>query len=75
MKVKELIEELKKLDPELHVFTFGYEGGVNDVSISEEQEFILNYNTEWYYGTHEPLKLIKKDENLENKEKVKGIIL
>ena len=31
MTVKELIEQLQTLDPDLHVFTNGYEGGYEDV--------------------------------------------
>ena len=30
MKVGELIEQLQQLDPELHVFVRGYEGGYDD---------------------------------------------
>ena len=32
MKVKELIEKLSQLDPELMVVVRGYEGGVDEVS-------------------------------------------
>lgn len=54
MTVKELIEKLSELDPELHVFVHGYEGGYAKVKdISEEQEFALNVHGEWYYGPHE----------------------
>jgi hypothetical protein len=35
MIVKELIEQLQQLDPELLVFVDGYEGGYDDVTISE----------------------------------------
>ena len=31
MTVKELIEQLQTLDPDLHVFVQGYEGGYNDI--------------------------------------------
>jgi len=55
MTVKELIKELKKLDPELQVFVRGYEGGVDDVGIREPSNFVLNYNTEDYYGSHEEI--------------------
>ena len=53
MTVKELIEKLQTLDPELHVFVSGYEGGYEDVGISPIKEIALNYHTEWYYGKHE----------------------
>ena len=53
MTVKELIEKLQTLDPDLHVFVSGYEGGYEDVGISPIKEIALNYHTEWYYGKHE----------------------
>ena len=53
MTVKQLIEELQQLDPNLHVFTRGYEGGYEEVEISEEREIALNVHSEWYYGPHE----------------------
>jgi hypothetical protein len=54
MLVKELIEQLQTLDPDLHVFVSGYEGGYNDAGpISEIKEIALDVNREWYYGSHE----------------------
>jgi hypothetical protein len=55
MKVKELIERLQALDPELMVVTNGYEGGVDDVEELELEKVALNVNTEWYYGKHEAI--------------------
>jgi hypothetical protein len=56
MKVKELIEQLSTLDPELHVFVPGYEGGFNDAGpVSAVKHFALDVNEEWYYGKHEEL--------------------
>jgi len=53
MTVKELIEQLQTLDPDLHVFTPGYEGGYEDVfSVNNIVEVALNYHTDWYYGPH-----------------------
>jgi len=53
MTVKELIAELQTLDPDLYVFTQGYEGGYEDiVSVGNIKEIALNYNHEWYYGPH-----------------------
>lgn len=74
MTVKELIQKLSELDPELHVFTHGYEGGYSDVSDEFRQEIIaLNYHEEWYYGKHEAIRFIKKDKS--KYQIVKGIIL
>jgi hypothetical protein len=54
MTVQQLIDQLQKLDPNLRVFTKGYEGGYEDIDLpSTVREFKLNYHTEWYYGPHE----------------------
>jgi hypothetical protein len=53
MKVKELIEELQKLDPEKMVVTAGYEGGYDEISGAGEIRLKLDVNTAWYYGKHE----------------------
>jgi len=74
MKVKELIEVLSQLDPELMVVVHGYEGGVNEVDKCELRDIELNVNTAWYYGKHEILldndKPTNKDSTI-----VKGVIL
>ena len=55
MKVKELIEKLQALDPELMVVRDGYEGGVCEVIEVSSKTVALNVNTAWYYGDHEIL--------------------
>jgi hypothetical protein len=65
MKVKELIEHLQTLDPEIDVFVEGYEGGYDPPVVSEVKTFKLNVHHEWYYGSHEQ----KKD------GEAKGVIL
>ena len=74
MKVKELIETLSQLDPELMVAIIGYEGGVDEVSRYELCDVELNVNTEWYYGKHE---ILEKGEKPKNKDStiVKGVLL
>lgn len=78
MKVKELIDQLQSLDPELDVLVYGYEGGYESItSVSEPQDFVLDWNTEWYYGPHESLKNLDIY-NIELKEHhkiIKGIVL
>lgn len=75
MKVKELIKFLKTQDPELHVFTNGYEGGFKDAEAKGEIfEVALNYNKDWYYGPHQPIKLVHKEE-LKKYETAKGILI
>jgi len=68
MKVKELIETLSQLDPELMVVVAGYEGGVDEMDKYELCNIWLNANDEWYYGRHEALsddQLVEvKDRNL-----------
>jgi len=74
MTVKELIEQLQQLDPDLHVFVRGYEGGYDNVGISEVKEIALDVHEEWYYGRHEDVNYSL----IEDKSKykiVKGIIL
>jgi len=74
MTVKELIEQLQQLDPDLHVFVRGYEGGYDYAGpIVEDKEFALDFHDEWYYGDHEVADYygVKK----ENYKIVKGIIL
>ena len=74
MKVKQLIEVLSQLDPELMVVVAGYEGGVNEVDTYGLCDIELNVNDEWYYGKHEMLvkgdKPRKKDSTI-----VKGVRL
>jgi hypothetical protein len=71
MIVKELIEQLQQLDPELHVFVDGYEGGYDDITISEIKEIALNIHEEWYYGKHDNADNSKSIDTIV----VKGIIL
>jgi len=53
MKVKELIEQLQKFDPETLVMVDGYEGGYSDISDIYKVPIKLNYHKHWYYGKHE----------------------
>jgi hypothetical protein len=73
MTVKELIEQLQTLDPDLRVFTNGYEDGYDDiVNVGTIRDIALNYNHEWYYGTHTDADRIV---NKEGYEIVKGVVL
>jgi hypothetical protein len=79
MIVKELIEYLQTIDPELKVFIKGYEAGYNDVNIVNHEELVLNVNNVWYYGKHDLLKNIEKKDKILNRESehksIKGIII
>ena len=76
MKVKELIEKLQKVDPELHVFVHGYEGGYDYVDFNPTEDSVkdiaLDVHEEWYYGRHDEAREFPqvKDERI-----VKGIVL
>lgn len=75
MKVKELIEQLSKLDPELYVFIPGYEGGYDHAGpASDIKHFALDVNKEWYYGKHEEITNIN-DSVLVDHTIVEGVIL
>jgi len=71
MTVKELIEKLQQLDPELHVFVDGYEGGYDDVAISEVKDIALDVHKEWYYGKHDNFD----EDRFFDAVVVKGVIL
>jgi hypothetical protein len=71
MTIKELIEQLQQLDPELHVFVDGYEGGYDDIAISEVKDIALNVNKEWWYGQHDNIN----DDKFIDAKIVKGIVL
>jgi hypothetical protein len=53
MKVKELIEELSKLDPEHMVVKAGYEGGLVEITGVGTCNIALDVFDEWYYGPHD----------------------
>lgn len=74
MKVKQLIEVLSQLDPELMVVVAGYEGGVNEVDTYGLCDIELNVNDEWYYGKHEMLAEGDKPRNKDSTI-VKGVRL
>ena len=53
MKVKELIEILSKVNPDLNVFIKGYEDGYNDCTGIKEITVGLNVYPEEWMGKHE----------------------
>lgn len=71
MKVKELIEKLQTVDPDLYVFVKGYEGGYDYISFDPEVKDIeLDVHEEWYYGRHDDAST-----KTESRDSVKAIIL
>ena len=79
MTVKELIEYLQTVDPELNVFVRGYEAGYNDVNVFNHEDLVLNVSNVWYYGKHDLLKNMEKKDKILSRESehksVKGIII
>lgn len=70
MKIRELIEELKKEDPEKMVVIEGYEGGFTPPRVIRPIKLRLNVHSDWYYGPHEEddhgecdALLLQRDEN------------
>jgi hypothetical protein len=61
MKIKELIEQLKKYDPEMLVVVNGYEGGWDDINIIKEEILIEEENNPWYEGKYSYFE--KKEDN------------
>ena len=80
MTVKELIEKLQSLEPELPIFVNGYEGGCDDLTDIKEIEVVRDVNSakKWYYGSHEKISDLHEDviETFVKKGKlrVKGLI-
>jgi hypothetical protein len=79
MIVKELIEYLQTIDPELRVFVKGYEAGYNDVNTINHEDMVLNVNNIWYYGKHDLLKHVEKKDKILDRESehksIKSIII
>jgi len=64
MKIKELIEQLKKYDPEMLVVVNGYEGGRDDINIIKEEILIEEQNNPWYQGKYSYFE--EKEDNPDN---------
>jgi hypothetical protein len=79
MIVKELIEYLQTVDPELKVFVKGYEAGYNDVNAINHEDMVLNVHGVWYYGKHDLLKYVEKKDKILDRESehksIKSIII
>jgi hypothetical protein len=76
MKIKDLIKELQKHDPEMQVIRNGYEGGVDFVAHVACYEVALDVNEEWWYGKHEIVHQeldISKD--YENHKKTQAVLI
>ena len=56
MKVKELIEQLQKLDPDTIVLVDGYEGGYAIPVTMKQIDVSGPFKREWYYGEYDDYK-------------------
>jgi hypothetical protein len=75
MKIKDLIQELQKHDPEMQVVRSGYEGGVEFVSSLRSYEVALDVNTDWWYGKHELVIHDLQREELKDYEKTQAVFI
>jgi hypothetical protein len=72
MKVKELIEKLQTLDPEMEAMRHGYEGGVENITLFEIEPVALKVNDQWYYGPHE---VVYKDDQHPGHEIITAVVI
>jgi len=72
MTIKQLIEKLSDMDPELEVYIRGYEDGYDDLCVLEPITVCKNVNTEWWLGKHEDQQNLKHSDEY---EQAKGIVL
>ena len=75
MKIKDLIKELQKHDPEMQVIRSGYEGGVDFVSKIQCYEVALDVNGDWWYGKHEIITHDLQREELRLYEKTQAVLI
>jgi hypothetical protein len=73
MTIAELIEALQEFNPNTRVLVRGYEGGYDDVAVSEIVPVILNVHREWYYGKHDDPNVVTGE--VKEKDKIDAIIL
>lgn len=75
MKIKDLIKELQKFDPEMQVVRSGYEGGVEFVSRLQAYEVALDVNGDWWYGKHELVIHDLQREEYRNHDKTQAVFV
>jgi hypothetical protein len=75
MKIKDLIKELQKHDPEMQVIRNGYEGGVEFVAHLHCYEIALDVNEEWWYGKHEIVHPELDGDDYKNYTKTQAVLI
>lgn len=73
MKVKELIEELKKQDQSALVVTDGYEMGINEFRLVRPMVVYKNENRPFWYGRYESTK--PGEYTIKNAEPINAVYL
>lgn len=71
MTAGELIEYLQEFDPKTRVLVKGYEGGFDDIEVTEPIPVLLNVHTEWWYGKHDRPSL----EDTSSKKPIEAILI
>lgn len=74
MTVSDLIKELQTLDPNLKIHRPGYEAGFKEVSEVVVASLATQVHTEWYYGEHEIVGKVPK-EDLPKYAVIQGVII
>ena len=69
MKVKELIKELQKQNPELEAVVEGYEDGYNSVCGLRKKKLIFGANKSRWYGEHDEV-----DDYSSKERKIKSVL-
>ena len=75
MRVKDMIEKLETLNPDLRVFTACRQGGFCDPFIGRPEVMALDVYTSKCYGPHEVEQLTSMSRNGGNIRLEKGVII
>ena len=73
MTIAELVEALQEFNPQTRVVVKGYEGGYDDIDVSDITPIFLNVHREWYYGKHDDSTV--ETGNIVGKKEVDAIVL
>lgn len=66
MKVRELMNILRKLDPDMRVMVNGFEAGYDDVGYCGVEEMALDIYDDEMHGRHERSELLENAHEFEN---------
>lgn len=66
MKVRELMNMLRKVDPDMRVMVNGFEEGYDDIGYCGVEEMSLNVYDDELSGRHEKAELLENPEDFES---------